>query len=166
MQNAFDFCKNNNISITWTFIHIGLNFLDYKYRIKVSEIKEYASSQILSGNAQNALVSLLWVDDNSQEEALTIINELKKGECADIDLEMRKWVLYVMSVAIIQITKDVTTETLFEFNDLYWYLGSPKHFPQDMRNEDYLHCTDLNEAVSKNKEWLENELSELKQLEQ
>lgn len=161
MQSAFDYYAKNNISVTWTLICIGLDFLDYTYRIKVSEIKEYAMSLLNSGSSKDELIELLWIDDNSEGSIASIIDKLKSKESVDFDVERRKWVLYVLNSAISNISMNANLFQLLELDDLYLYLGCPEHFPQDMHNEDYAHCTNLNEMIIKHKVWIKNEISEL-----
>lgn len=155
-MNVFEFFKEVNIGISWTLIQIGTEFIEFEYRIKPQEVNEYIESLLLCKAANETASSLLYEDDT--EIRKNIISKLVKYEDADINTEQRKWILYVVNKAIKELSSPPTADELFELSDIWGYLDMPLNYPWDVKNNEYIKCTDIAGMITAHEEWIEKEI--------
>ena len=152
------------IRISWTFIKIGSEFIEYSYRIKPEDMRAYAAGKLEIEPECNACLSLLIADTDA--EVLRIVCDLSEQECSSgsvsAETEKRKWIAYALYQFIYDLPKTPSVDDLFAMGDLWGYLGFPTHYPWDPGTNEYVKVTDIHAMIETHRKWLETELAELK----
>ncbi len=157
----FETFEHWGIGVSWTLVKIGYNFAEYSFSIKQNELVEYAV-RMLNGNKSNNKLTELICSPDSKDEVNRILDGLIKCEKASAQEEQRKWNLYVVWKAINELSFPPTQEELFCLGDIWGYLGRPKNYPWDVRECEYIKCSDYNAMINAHLEWINNELDTLK----
>lgn len=152
--------------ISWTFIKIGSELIDYSYRIKPENVRDYVVAKLQTEPECNACLSLLHAD--TDVEVLRIVRELSEQECssgsASMETENRKWIAYALYQFIYDLPEEPSFDDLFALGDMWCYLGFPSHYPWDPRTNEYVKVTDVHAMIETHRKWLETELAELRNL--
>ena len=148
------------IDISWTLVYLGANFIDYEYRIKRDEIWEYACN-LEKDISNNPLLSRLLIADET-EEFYSIVRKLSESEKINLEFEKRKWIVYVLYLAVYALPKNPSFEDMFTLSDLWGYLGRPEHYPWNPAKNDYVKASDYDNMINIHKEWIDVELDALK----
>lgn len=147
------------LKVSWNFINIGKDFKDYRFRIKPEEISAYASYLIEQGNGDKSLTDLIFVENFF--EMSSVIDSLASRENCTLELERRKWTVYVLNECISLIASPPTNDDLFMLGDLYYYLDRPSEYP--WHNEwEYIKCPDVQKMICDHKEWILREVEFLR----
>lgn len=153
------------IRISWTFIRIGSELIEYSYRIKPEDVRAYAAARLEAEPASDVCLSLLNADTDA--EVLHIVRDLSEQEClsgsVSLETENRKWIAYALYQFLCDLPREPSFDDLFAFGDLWCYLGFPKHYPWDPRTAEYVKVNDVPAMIEIHRTWLETELTELKQ---
>ena len=152
-----------NIDISWTFIKIGSELIEYSYRIKPEDVRDYATARLDADPDSNACLSLLLADTDA--EVLRIVCDLSERECSSgsvsMEKETRKWIAYALYQFIYDLPKKPSVDDLFALGDLWGYLGFPTHYPWDPGTNEYVKVTDVHGMIETHRTWLMTELAEL-----
>lgn len=153
-----------NLRISWTFIKIGSEMIEYSYRIKPEDMRSYAAARLETEPACSVCLSLLNADTDA--DVLHIIRDLSEQECSSgsvsMETENRKWIAYALYQFIYDLPEEPSFDDLFTLGDLWCYFGFPTHYPWDPRTNEYVKVTDIHAMIETHRKWLETELVELK----
>ena len=161
-MNVFEYLDSKQLKITWTLIEIGIDFIDYNYKIKIGEIKDYVYKLILAG-ADDNLTDFLICDNNSYSYIGFLVQKLARAENVDLKKEKRKWVLYVVDTAASGLNENCENDEIWDFEDLYGYLDCPEDYPVKP-NDGYLTREDIRTFKEQVNEWARKETARLREI--
>ena len=150
--------KKWNFKITWAFISLGLNFIEYEFALKREDVIKYAC-EILESNCDNDdVLDLILAEDNTYQFNL-ILKKLIEAENKNIYLEQRKWIVFVLNNVFKTLTINLSAEDLFLLDDLWGYFEYPINYPHLREQGPYSNCNknDLSKIYSSHIKWIENE---------
>lgn len=164
MKKFFRQLSDWNWQPSWTFIHIGANFIDYDFRIKINDIQEYATLCLERELTNEACLSILIAD--SDAEIYKIIADISQKEqysnAFAYEVEKRKWITYALYQAIFSLNDTPSFNDLLLLNDLWYYFDFPTHYPWNPKTNEYIKVVDLKEMIDEHKKWLNKEIAELR----
>ncbi len=160
-SSFYEIFESWGIPINWTFVKVGMSFVEYEYRIKANEVFDYVCNRVEKGMVNNNLEFDVLQNADNDVELKKLVEKLADMENLDYEVENRKWILYVVYKAINSITTPPTNDELFLLGDLWTYLGMPKHYPWDVKHTEYIKCDNPQEMLKIHKEWVKNEIESL-----
>lgn len=166
MKKFFQQLSDWEWKVSWTFIWIDSDFIDYDFRIKISEIQEYAMSCLEKEVTNEDYLSILLAA--SDAEVCKIIASLaQKEQCNNtklLEVEKRKWIAYVLYRAIYSLNDMPSFSDLVLLNDLWYYFDFPTHYPWNPKENEYMKVVNAKEMIDDHKKWLNKEIEELKKI--
>lgn len=158
-------------NINWTLLKIGYygekNILS---QLSKQEIYEY-SKEILNeiDEEYDLIVQLISAYDDY--EFSEILNKLAREENVDYDIQLRKWIVYLVNKELTNISKDYF-EGLMQLTELWISLGLPvecPHIIQGKNNtispEEYYTKETYELLLEKNIKWVNDEIFNINMLE-
>ena len=156
--------KNLNVNITWRLLYIALR----EELLITEDIIEYASDILMQGDDRLVICELAGADSTDSEYIKEKLFGLVEAENSENDYEERK----IRAVIISEKLKEKNSNYingLMELTELWVQFGYPEDSPHIIQGRgnnisptEYYTQSNYDKLYIKNKEWLEKELSFLK----
>lgn len=152
--------------INWTFLSIGYyGFLTISSQITSNDVCQYALEVLEKMNSGYELVAQLVAAENDEYEFNEIMGQLVKSENVDLNIQERKWRVYLVDQELKKISKDFFNG-LLELTDLWVSLDLPNDCPHVIQGrnntyspQEYYTQTMYDILVKKNMDWVKNEIT-------
>jgi len=154
--------KKWDFKTTWTFVYLGLNFLEYEFALKREDVIKYACEIVAATDDNDEVLNLILSGDNTYEFNF-VLKKLIEAENADFCFEQRKWIVFVLNNVFEKLTVNLSIEDLFLLDDLWSYFEYPENYPRLKEQGPYSsgNKNDLSKIFSSHIKWVENEKMKL-----
>lgn len=156
--------KNLNINITWRLLYIALQ----EGMISAEDIIEFAADILVQGDNRLDICELAGADSTDLEYIKEILFELVEDENSDNDFEERKIRAVIVSEKLKEKNNNYING-LMELTELWVKFGYPEDSPHTIQGRgnnitpsEYYTQSNYDILYEKNREWVEKELSFLK----
>lgn len=158
-------------NINYTLLKIGyMGEKDIKPILSKKEIIDYSLEKIKEMESGYELIVEL-ISSNDDIEFNEKLNKLVKKENIDYDLQIRKWIVFLVKDKLNSISKDYF-EALMELTELWVSLGIPSNCPHVIQGrnntispEEYYTKENYKMLLEKNIKWVNNEIININMLE-
>ena len=151
--------------ISWNLIVIGLyGNGEISPLITRLDVVNYLDNMLTDINDQtDNIISLISENDCTKFDRL--LEELAKKDTSNFDIQKRKWRVYLLKMLIDNVNED-WMQGLLELMGFWISMGKPDDCPQTFPNsdnkksiQDYFTPTSYEFNLSKNREWLNEEIN-------
>lgn len=174
----YKLCRNNlelllqlGFKIYWTTVKVGYYGYDYlPPQLTANDICQFALNK-LNFNDADELVARLACAENDKTEFENILDRLTQNENVSFETQLRKWIILLLFRRLETLSNDYT-EGLVQLTEFWISLDLPDNCPHTIQGRN--NCLSPKEYYTqamydilkeKNRNWLENEISEIIALE-
>lgn len=171
-MNKLEELTKMNFKVTWKLIKIGYLGLEFiQPQLDRKDISDYACIYLKNANDNLEQIVQLIDEKNDEYEFIQILEKLSNSENSDIELQIRKWVIY-LTKKMLENLDDNYVEGLLNITEFWVSLGQPSispHILQGVENsitvQDYYTEYMYNIIVNKHIKWVEEEIEKIIHLE-
>ena len=162
-MNKLNIMKNMGFRISWKLINIGLfGYDEIPVVLTRGDVLEYLYSSLNESNEQTDDIIKLICEEDNYTKFDNIIKEFANKDDTLPSIQKRKWRAYLLKSIIDNLTNDYTQDLLelMEFWESMGHPGDCPHpYPTDEKSMYYYFTKEMYEfGVNKNKEWLNQEI--------
>ena len=171
-MNKLEKIKEIGFNITWKFINIG--YFGYKFvqkQITKQDLCEYSYSLLERIEIDYNEITQLTDKEIKDYKIEQILDKLIKFDNSDIELQYQKWIIFLTKEMIENLNGNYF-ENLLIITEFWLSLGQPKNSPhifQAVENtitpKDYYTEEMYNSILYRHKDWINEEIQKIKQLE-
>jgi len=156
--------KNMGFKISWKLISIGLfGYDEIPILLNHNDVIEHLNDLLTNIDNPTDNIIALFIEKDNLAKFNTVLTEFASKDNSDIDLQKRKWRVYILKNTIDNISKDCL-QGMLELMEFWISFGLPEDCPQSFPNKDsiesiqsYFTEDSYKFNLEKNIEWIEKE---------
>lgn len=168
-MNKLQILKNMGFHISWLLVKIGYCGEKNIYpQLTKNEVADFASMMIETARKEDyEPLSMLIVGSESEREFIEAINSLSKGEITNLEIEYKKWRVFLVKQTLDKIDIDYTSG-LLQLTELWISLGLPNDSPHiiqgrnnSMTPQEYYTKETFENILLRHKKWIAKEIQKI-----